>query len=71
MLDLSLAPGPIVFHLPDILFSPVFVLLCVGLNNYKKHKPYLFMGSRAWSGPAMATESHVDREEKRNNSNFR
>lgn len=36
MLDLSLAPGPIVFHLPDILFPPSFVLLCIRLNNNKK-----------------------------------
>lgn len=36
MLDLSLAPGPIVFHLPDTPFSPSFVLLCRRLNNNKK-----------------------------------
>ena len=36
MLDLSLAPGLIVFYLPDILFSLSFVLLCIRLNNYKK-----------------------------------
>lgn len=35
MLDLSLAPGPIVFNLPDILFTPSFVLLCIRLNNKK------------------------------------
>lgn len=35
MLDLSLAPGPIVSHLTDILFTPSFVVLCIGLNNNK------------------------------------
>lgn len=33
ILDLTLAPGLIVFHLPDLLFSPSFVLLCIRLNN--------------------------------------
>lgn len=41
MLDLSLAPSPIVFHLLDILDSFFSLLLCIRLNDNKKKVPLL------------------------------
>lgn len=43
MLDLSLAHGPVVFHLADILLSLVFVLRYSRLNMKKKTQASLYV----------------------------